>query len=75
MGGGRVQAGLGSELLQVYGRCVPGERSQQAHHALNDLDRRLGSFLLCHGRELREKLKTILQYEIGGNNLSEGLRA
>ncbi|MGH7166644.1 MAG: hypothetical protein ACREIS_14090, partial [Nitrospiraceae bacterium] len=47
---------------------MAGERPEQAHHALDDLDRGLHYFLFCHSRELLEIFQPILQYEIGSNN-------
>ncbi|MNC91010.1 hypothetical protein D3C83_71920 [compost metagenome] len=67
MGRGRVQPRFRGELLQVDRGCVPGQRVQQAHHALDHLDRGLGGFL-WHGKGLFMAWRAILYAEIGGDN-------
>jgi hypothetical protein len=61
-----MQAGLGGELLEIDRGGLAGQCIEQAHHALDDLDRRLGCFL-GHGRAIRV-WRAILYAEIGRDN-------
>jgi len=42
-----MQLRFGCELLEIDRRVVPRQRIEQAHHAVDHLDRRL-NFFFCH---------------------------